>query len=72
MPGATLILYTDGAVEHSHDVIEGEALLLTAIRGLAEHPSLRPAETIHRSIFNGRHVGDDVAILTIDFERVAS
>jgi serine phosphatase RsbU (regulator of sigma subunit) len=67
VPGATLVLYTDGAVEHSRDVIEGEAMLLNAITSSAEHPEVDPATWIHQTIFQGRAVGDDVAILTIGF-----
>jgi serine phosphatase RsbU (regulator of sigma subunit) len=67
VPGATLVLYTDGAVEHSHDVIAGEEMLLRAIAETTEHPDVDPATWIHQTIFKGRPVGDDVAILTIGF-----
>jgi serine phosphatase RsbU (regulator of sigma subunit)/CHASE3 domain sensor protein len=67
VPGATLVLYTDGAVEHSRNVIEGEELLIEAAAGAAEHRSEDTASYIHQTIFNGRPVGDDVAILTISF-----
>ena len=30
VPGAMLVLYTDGAIEHSRDVVEGELILLAA------------------------------------------
>jgi hypothetical protein len=67
VPGATLVLYTDGAVEHSRDVLEGEAQLLRAVAGIAEHREEDPATYIHQAIFQGRPVGDDVAILTVGF-----
>jgi hypothetical protein len=67
VPGAMLVLYTDGAVEHSHDVLAGEELLLRAVTSMAEQASTEPATFIHDAIFDGRHVGDDVAILTIGF-----
>lgn len=67
VPGATLVLYTDGAVEHSRNVLEGEALLLDAVAQSGEQVELDPAAFIHRAIFGGRPVGDDVAILTIGF-----
>ena len=67
VPGATLVLYTDGAVEHSRNVIEGEELLLEAAAGAAAQHSEDPASFIHHTIFQGRPVGDDVAILTIGF-----
>lgn len=68
VPGAILVLYTDGAVEHSHNVIEGEAQLLEAIACIADVPQKEPARVIHDAVFTGRTVGDDVAILTIGFE----
>ena len=67
VPGAMLVLYTDGAVEHSHDVIEGEKLLLAAAAEAAKRSDVDPATIIHNAIFEGRPVGDDVAILTIGF-----
>ena len=67
VPGAMLILYTDGAVEHSHDVIEGEAVLLAAAAEAVRVESGDPATFIRNAIFDGREVGDDVAILTIGF-----
>ncbi len=67
VPGAMLVLYTDGAVEHSHDVIEGEKLLLAAAAEAAKRSDADPATIIHNAIFAGRPVGDDVAILTIGF-----
>ena len=67
IPGATLVLYTDGAVEHSRDVIEGEELLLAAAADAAATQTNEPATFIHQRIFSGRQAGDDVAILTIGF-----
>jgi serine phosphatase RsbU (regulator of sigma subunit) len=67
VPGAILVLYTDGAVEHSRNVIEGEEMLIEAAAGAAEARVDDPASFIHKTIFKGRPVGDDVAILTIGF-----
>ena len=67
VPGAMLVLYTDGAVEHSRDVVAGEAILIEAVMQAAERPDVDSATIIHDGIFNGRSVGDDVAILTIGF-----
>jgi len=67
VPGATLVLYTDGAVEHSRNVLEGEELLLKAVVEAAEQGEVDKAAFIHRAIFQGRSVGDDVAILTVGF-----
>ncbi len=67
VPGAMLVLYTDGAIEHSRDVIEGEAILLAAAADAARSAPPDPATFIHDTVFDGRAVGDDVAILTIGF-----
>jgi len=67
VPGAVLVLYTDGAVEHSRDVLEGEALLVQAARRALENNVTDLAASIRTEIFGGRQVGDDVAILTIGF-----
>jgi serine phosphatase RsbU (regulator of sigma subunit)/CHASE3 domain sensor protein len=70
VPGAMLVLYTDGAVEHSHDVLEGERLLLEAASTIHVADEREAATAIHRAIFSGRAVGDDVAILTVGFSSV--
>lgn len=67
VPGAMLVLYTDGAVEHSRDVLAGEAMLLAAVASAVENDVPNVAATIHRTIFDGREAGDDVAILTVTF-----
>jgi CHASE3 domain sensor protein len=67
VPGATLVLYTDGAIEHSRDVIEGETILLAAAAEAARLQPPDPATFIHNAVFDGREIGDDVAILTIGF-----
>jgi len=67
VPGAVLVLYTDGAVEHSRDVLEGEALLVQAARTALEKNVTDLAASIRTEIFGRRQVGDDVAILTIGF-----
>jgi serine phosphatase RsbU (regulator of sigma subunit) len=67
VPGAMLVLYTDGAIEHSHDVIEGERILLAAAADAARAVPPDPATFIHDTVFAGRVIGDDVAILTIGF-----
>jgi serine phosphatase RsbU (regulator of sigma subunit) len=67
VPGALLVLYTDGAVEHSRDVVQGESLLLDAVMAASRLGVEDFASSIHAAIFEGREVGDDVAILTIGF-----
>jgi serine phosphatase RsbU (regulator of sigma subunit) len=67
VPGAMLVLYTDGVIEHSHDVVEGETLLLQAVESAAENRADDPAKAIRDGIFSRRRIADDVAILTIRF-----
>jgi CHASE3 domain sensor protein len=67
VPGALLVLYTDGAVEHSRDVVEGENLLIDAVTTAGKAGDVDIASNIHAAIFQGREAGDDVAILTIGF-----
>ncbi len=72
VPGAMLVLYTDGALEHSRNVLEGEELLLDATAKAGEASEQEAASVIHNAIFSGRAVGDDVAILTIGFSTDAA
>jgi serine phosphatase RsbU (regulator of sigma subunit) len=65
--GAMLVLYTDGVIEHSHDVLKGETLLLEAVEAAARKAGEDPARDIREEIFNHRRVSDDIAILTIHF-----
>ncbi|HEY4441623.1 MAG TPA: SpoIIE family protein phosphatase [Candidatus Elarobacter sp.] len=67
VPGAMLVLYTDGAVEHSRDVLAGETMLLDAVARAVDDAAPNVAAAIHRTIFDGRDPGDDVAILTVTF-----
>jgi serine phosphatase RsbU (regulator of sigma subunit) len=67
VPGAMLVLYTDGLLEHSRDVLEGETLLLEAVVQSMREKASEPAVAIRDVIFRKRTVGDDVAILTIAF-----
>ncbi len=67
VPGAMLVLYTDGLIEHSHDVIEGETLLLQAVEAAARKGADDPARAIREAIFDHHQVADDIAILTIHF-----
>ncbi|MGH7717098.1 MAG: PP2C family protein-serine/threonine phosphatase, partial [Vulcanimicrobiaceae bacterium] len=67
VPGATLVLYTDGAVEFARDPIEGEKMLLEAVRLAVASCVPDPATAIRDHIFGFRPAEDDVAILTIGF-----
>jgi serine phosphatase RsbU (regulator of sigma subunit) len=66
--GTLLVLYTDGLVEFSHDVEEGEARLLRAARAAVDAKVEHPARFIVESVLleEQRHP-DDVAVLTIYF-----
>jgi serine phosphatase RsbU (regulator of sigma subunit) len=69
-PGSMLVLYTDGAVEHSRNIVEGERILLeTAEQVLSSN---NPARAIYSSIFGDRVAADDVAILTVGFVEAAT
>jgi serine phosphatase RsbU (regulator of sigma subunit) len=65
--GAMLVLYTDGLIEYSRDLVQGEAALLEAAQAVAETPAPDPAVQIRDRIFRDRKVADDVAILTVRF-----
>jgi serine phosphatase RsbU (regulator of sigma subunit) len=67
VPGAMLVLYTDGVIEHSHDVLRGESLLLEAVEAAAQRAGSDPAKAIREEIFDHHRVSDDIAILTIHF-----
>jgi len=65
--GAMVVLYTDGLIEYSRDLDEGEAALLKAAEAAAVLPAADPAVEIRDRIFRDRKVTDDVAILTVRF-----
>jgi serine phosphatase RsbU (regulator of sigma subunit) len=67
VPGALLVLYTDGAIEHSRDVVAGEELLLAAVESAAQASPANIATEIRSRIFDNRKAADDVAILTLRF-----
>jgi anti-sigma regulatory factor (Ser/Thr protein kinase) len=64
-PGAYLAFYTDGLIEHSHDVIEGEELLVEAMRAEIVERSSTPAHSLMRRVFGGRKNSDDAAALLV-------
>lgn len=69
LPGATMVLYTDGAIEHSRDPLSGERILIDAAAGAVA--SKERAQAIYDAIFSSRRLHDDVAILTIGFPAAA-
>lgn len=67
-PGSMLVLYTDGLVEFSHDIAEGEARLLAAARDAVTANPQKPATFIAEHVLRDAHHRDDIAVLTIYFE----
>jgi anti-sigma regulatory factor (Ser/Thr protein kinase) len=65
MPGALLVLYTDGLIEFSRDLFEGEALLRDAVATEIVTPSQSPARTLTERVFANSVNTDDVATLTL-------
>jgi serine phosphatase RsbU (regulator of sigma subunit) len=67
--GTLLVLYTDGLIEFSHDVDEGEARLLTAARAAVEAKAPSPARFIVESVLQEEpQHPDDIAVMTIFFK----
>jgi signal transduction histidine kinase len=66
--GATLVLFTDGLIESSRDVTEGQRRLLDAVQRDAFRRSANPARFVVDSVlFDGAH--DDVAVMTVALGR---
>jgi len=62
--GSMLVCYTDGLIESTHDIFEGERRLHAAISDPGIEASAEPARRIHDAVlFDGAH--DDVAILAV-------
>lgn len=62
---ALLVLYTDGAIEGSHDILEGEQRLWDAIAATGD--ASNAASQIYHIVFRDSRPVDDVAILTLKF-----
>jgi len=63
--GMLLVLYTDGLIEATRDVEEGEARLRRAIAAVATDAGAHPAQAIHDAVLGAATARDDVAILTV-------
>jgi serine phosphatase RsbU (regulator of sigma subunit) len=62
--GSLLVLYTDGLIESTHDILEGEERLRSALLEGSVVRAENPAKMLHDLILvNGSR--DDVAILTV-------
>jgi CHASE3 domain sensor protein len=66
-PGALLILYTDGVIEHKRDLFDGEKRLLDAARMVIAQGAADPASSVRQTIFADNPPVDDVAIMTVSF-----
>lgn len=64
-PGGIFALYTDGLIEYSRDVLDGEKRLLDALRHGVVTGDADPAHALLRRIFNERTNTDDVAALVM-------
>lgn len=67
-PGTLLLLYTDGLIEYSRDILAGEATLLTALGDECSALSSEPAKNIVERVFGVATNNDDVAAMTLYVE----
>jgi len=65
---STLLLYTDGLTEASHDLIAGDALLHEAAEKVAATAWERPAGALRRHVLGAAASDDDLAILVARFD----
>jgi anti-anti-sigma factor len=63
--GSLLVLYTDGLIELTRSINEGEAALVSAVGAERERPSADPAQAILDRVLSGRKAADDIAIVTL-------
>jgi anti-sigma regulatory factor (Ser/Thr protein kinase) len=66
-PGSVLVLYTDGLIEATHDVLEGERRLELALRDPALPQRDRVAQHLRDAVLGGA-ARDDVAIMAVRVE----
>jgi sigma-B regulation protein RsbU (phosphoserine phosphatase) len=65
-PGSLLVMYTDGLIEQSRDIIAGEKALLETVRQTHIVHATDPAAAIKEALLPG-DTADDVAIMTAYF-----
>ncbi|HEV8353585.1 MAG TPA: SpoIIE family protein phosphatase [bacterium] len=65
IPGSTLVLYTDGLVEHRHDIIAGEQALRDVVRAVVDEQVDLPAQAIQDRVLAGGRHPDDIAVLVV-------
>lgn len=68
-PGSMMVLYTDGLIEFGHDLFDGEHRLLAAAAEAVQCKSENPPAFIANQILGSTTPLDDVAVLTLSFER---
>jgi len=64
-PGTSIVMYTDGLLEYSRDIIAGERMLRDAISETDLAGSADPAEALHAAIFASVDNTDDAATLVL-------
>jgi serine phosphatase RsbU (regulator of sigma subunit)/anti-sigma regulatory factor (Ser/Thr protein kinase) len=64
-PGALFAVYTDGLIEYSRDIIDGERRLLEAVRDGVTQRDAEPARALVQRVFAHAENTDDVATLTV-------
>ncbi len=62
-PGSLLALYTDGLIEHSRDVIAGEAALLEALCAEAACGAISAHSLLERALAGVKNTDDTVALV---------
>ena len=67
-PGTLLLLYTDGLIEYSRDIVAGEEALLAALGAECDALSSEPAKNIVERVFGVADNNDDVAAMTLYVE----
>jgi serine phosphatase RsbU (regulator of sigma subunit)/anti-sigma regulatory factor (Ser/Thr protein kinase) len=65
--GSTIVLYTDGLTEATHDVAVGEHRLQQALSTLSDSDPMMFANALHNHVLES-DASDDVAILTLHIE----
>jgi serine phosphatase RsbU (regulator of sigma subunit)/anti-sigma regulatory factor (Ser/Thr protein kinase) len=64
-PGTLLVFYTDGLIELTRDLVEGEAALLAAAAAEQREPSDDAAQGILARVLQDRQTLDDIAVVTL-------
>ena len=66
-PESTFILFTDGLIESTRNVLEGEAQLLAALQDRSNFIGSNTAHALYQAVTDGR-ADDDVVVLTVSLE----